>query len=298
MRKYLLLLLILCFVPFLVEKRTDGFTVQSIYFTLPVCIDCSKIEKENFPEKEQEKILSQEFSYLGKGTQFFVFESADKKYVIKFLRDHNLKPKFWVHFLQYPNFLDQYRQEEILHRKQKSAKTIKACVVAFERMKERLGLLGIYFKKPNAKTLLVRDKIKRSYQIDISNTYYIIQKKADVFLADALLNATRLEETQKIVDLFLEGITYRCQKQISNTDPNVFSNFALLEDHVVEVDFGDFFDNGSLLPPPLFYHEINRYAKSFKKWAKENMPEIISYFDERLEVELEKYKVNFENQTI
>lgn len=297
MKKYIIFLLLLGILPLAIEKRTDGFTVQALYFTLPIAIDCSTIEKQNFEDEEHIKVLEQEYVYLGKGTQFYVFESADKKYVIKFLRDHHLKPKLWVHFLRFPNFLDLYRKEEILHRRQKCEKTVKACFVAFERMQKRLGLLGLYFKKPTSHKLKVRDKIGRKYQIDLSNTYYVIQKKADAFLAEALNNATSQNDVEKIVDLFLEGITYRCQKQISNTDPNVFSNFALLEDHVVEVDFGDFFDNGSLIPPPLFNHEISRYAKSFRKWANKNMPEILLYFDERLQVELKKYRSHYEDQT-
>lgn len=298
-KKIILLLVLVFIVTFCVESRTDGFITSKLYFTLPVKVDRAVYEKFNCSEKMHDQIIDQPFTYLAKGTQFFVFESADKNYVIKFLRPKLLQPKSWVYLLHFPKFLDLYRKEEILHRKQKCQKTLRACFIAFEKIGDRLGLLGMYLKNQSNKRLNVKSKQGHRFSIDLGNTCYIIQKKADMFLDSALLSAKQnsQEEVEKIIDLFLQGITYRCKHQISNTDPNVFSNFALLEGHVVEVDFGDFFDNEILLPPPLFTHEINRYAKSFKKWAKLHLPEVLPYFDEKLREELQEYEKYFEKNT-
>jgi hypothetical protein len=299
-KKTLIVLFALLAIPFLVETRTEGFISSNLYFSLPVKIDHHVSEKYNCSEKEHEEIVNQTYRYLGKGTQFYVFESLDNKYVIKFLRPHQLKPKFWVHLLHFPKFLDLYRKQEILHRKQKCEKTLKACSVAFERMRERLGLKGMYLKDGSDKQLKIKSKLGHWFTIDLGSTCYIIQKKADAFLDTALLQArdNSTQEVEKILDLFIEGISFRFKHQISNTDPNVFSNFALLDDRVVEVDFGDFFDNGELLPPPFFAHEINRYAKSFTKWATINAPDVLNYFDKRLEEELQKYEKYYEEKTL
>lgn len=295
LKKILLIFLVLIGLSFLIKERTGGFLVDRIYFSLPSIekgIFCTNIEKVD-------TILDQSFRYLDKGTQFFVFESEDKQHVIKFLRDHHLKPKFWVHLLRFPKFLDHYRKTEISHREEKCRKTTKGCQIAFERMQEKLGLVAMFFSANVQKSITVFDKIGRKHWIELKKTHFIIQKKADYMLEEALLSAKgEREKLFSLVDLFFKGITYRCKKNICNSDPNVFKNFALINDSVVEVDFGDFFDNGKTLRPELFHHEINRYAKSFRKWASKNMPQILPCIDQQLEKELAQYKKEYEEKTI
>src|SRR5579872_1944076 len=53
------------------------------------------------PQKIDEirKLLAQPFTYLNKGAQAYVFESQDKRYVLKFFRHSHMRPPFWLDLL-------------------------------------------------------------------------------------------------------------------------------------------------------------------------------------------------------
>ena len=79
---------------------TDGFRVDKIK------VDLASLQEEDIqisPEKKKEifSILKQEFHYIDKGCQTYVFESFDKDYVIKFIRFHKYRLPFWMHHISF-----------------------------------------------------------------------------------------------------------------------------------------------------------------------------------------------------
>jgi len=295
-KRMIFILSFLVILSFVLELRTDGFITSNIYFKLPEQTQDPIVD--DFTEID--KALSQPYRYLAKGTQFYVFESQDGKYVIKFLRE-NHTPKLWVHLLKFPTFLDLYRKREVLYRKEKCQKTINGCHVAFEKMKNRVGILGLFFTHNINKCLTIFDKIGHKFKVDLSKAHFVIQKKAEMMLDQALTFAYQEKDQEKVVEIidsFLEHISYRCKKNICNSDPNVFRNFGIINDRAVEIDFGNFFENDTPLRPPLFYHEMTRYTKAFQKWINKNMPSFQSYVEKRVEKELDLYTQDFEKATL
>ena len=72
-----------CFVKKICESKTDKFTILSI---TPKRAFNPEFEVGVADKNEMQKILAQPFTYLGYGAQAFVFESADKEYVLKLLK--------------------------------------------------------------------------------------------------------------------------------------------------------------------------------------------------------------------
>lgn len=292
----LVLLLFVCLYSF-IERRTDGFRMDRIYFDLSIPV--VNLEQDSSIIHE---ILDQPFTYLDRGTQFFVFESKDKKHVIKFLSPLHLKSQFWVNFLCFPPF-KQYKEAIYKKKEKKCLQTVKACFLAYDRLKENLGLEFIHFGSNSQfhKHILIYDKLGHRHLVDLSKTHFIIQKKAEAFIGSALLSAYKNKDDHKvhaIIDSFLENISYRCKKNVRNTDPNVFKNFAIIGNRVVEVDFGDFFAENKVIDPPLFIHEIDRYARSFRKWANKNIPETLTYFEQKLNQEMDFYEKEYSKQVL
>src|SRR5437868_4094151 len=65
---------------------TDGFAIENITSQYPYDV---KRETRSITQAEQQQIhsiLSQKFSYLGKGCQSYVFVSEDDNYVLKFFK--------------------------------------------------------------------------------------------------------------------------------------------------------------------------------------------------------------------
>src|ERR1700722_2869530 len=75
---------------------TDDIRVSNFTYELPFN---SKWEVSS-PSPEQkaliDKILSQNFTYLGKGAQSYAFESQDQKFVLKFFKFKHIKPSWFV----------------------------------------------------------------------------------------------------------------------------------------------------------------------------------------------------------
>ena len=72
----------LVFFIWLAINRTDGFK-SNLITRLDKVDDTYKIDVEKNLEETKE-ILSQNFHYLTRGRECFIFESQDKKYVLKF----------------------------------------------------------------------------------------------------------------------------------------------------------------------------------------------------------------------
>lgn len=281
--KILFLLVAMFFISEGIKKRTHSFTIANI-----IC-DRSEFSKKQCycPYSEKvDQILNQEFTYLDRGTQFYAFESMDKKHVIKFIRMDRLRPKWFYQFLLFPTFIDRFRLEKLQDRERKRIKTFDACYLAYERLKDQTGLIYVQLSPSDIdKSLTIYDKLGRKFTLDLDNTCFAIQKKVKL-----LPDAIKTEDPKQVIDSFIEGITYRCKKGVSNTDPNVFKNFGFLDGKAIEVDFGDFFDNHHLIEPRLYRHEIMRYVEKFRSWAIKEHPLLISYFDQKVQNEIEEYK--------
>ena len=92
---------------------TGGFRTNKIIPSK----DCVCIPQELPENFEDLSIFDQEFTYLGKGCQVYVFESKDKKYVIKFLRHHKYKPPFWTHLIDWTKGAKRYKEKVINYKK-------------------------------------------------------------------------------------------------------------------------------------------------------------------------------------
>ena len=97
------------------------------YRTLPCSYFDPKWEVENPPDSEEiKKILSQKFTYLGRGYQSYVLVSKDHQYVLK------LAPRFHyclhplVQQFHLPSFLESIRNKKIARKQAKRDKYFSA----------------------------------------------------------------------------------------------------------------------------------------------------------------------------
>ncbi|MFA6502366.1 MAG: hypothetical protein WCT85_06225, partial [Parachlamydiales bacterium] len=89
---FVLIALVLCIKGY--NLFTDGFRIDKIYPKFN-----EKIQA--FPLDEIDEVFNQNYKYLSKGCQTYVFESEDGNYVIKFIRYHRYQLPLWLQVINY-----------------------------------------------------------------------------------------------------------------------------------------------------------------------------------------------------
>lgn len=254
------------------KYKTGGFRISKLMRAK---------EKLPFPEEissyEMKKIFSQPFKYLDRGTQFYVFESEDQKYVLKLLREDRLSAKLVDRVLSNPEKKDRM--------KKKTTQFKQACQLALKILPNQTGMVFVHLQtSENLPIIYLIDRFQFRHLVDINQYCFVLQKKG-VLIKAALEKAQRYNDSgkaKKIIHSFFQTILNRTQNKISNSDPNLFENFAVLNETVMEIDVGDFFFNPHLISnEEAYHHEVNRHAAIFRKWIHERWPDLLEYFDEK-----------------
>jgi hypothetical protein len=241
--------LILFFVLFFAIERfchwqTGGFQIHKIMSPIsfeweepPLSID----ERANI-----EKILDQPFFYLGRGTQTYAFESSDGLTVLKFIK----------------------------HTRKKRLKTLfSSCQLAYEKNKKESGLIYAHLQaKPvwNKKVKVI-DNIGIEHAIDIDQTTFLLQKKAQP-LCSHLDYST--------LTAFVSHVQSRCKNRIANHDA-VERNYGIVDGEVIDIDVGSLYPLRGLRQKQIFYELL-----PLRAYLQQNRPDLLTYFDEKAKMAL------------
>lgn len=267
MKRIFCILLLLSLLPGLVyikKKTICGFKLQKIYM------------KEHPPRIAQEmegleKILDQPFYYLDRGTQSYVFESADGQYVIKWFRYDRIRPSLYWRFVGL--FLPKKRRfvKKLDRMYRKIHLYEEACWLAFTHLKKETALLYIHpFITTNLnKKVQIVDPVGRKYEIDLDRTRFAIQRRAQ-WIDEVLMTSDNKEE---ILHSFSDLLDKRLHLLIGNKDPDIFMNFGLLDGAVCEIDFGDYFLKHGLKNYEIYRDEKDKYLLPMRQWMEVNFPE-------------------------
>lgn len=254
MRRFLLFLLFvitMLLLPSFAKYLTDGFRIAKMKVNFP-----SHPEWDVALDPILDSVFKQRFTYLGKGSQCYVFQSKDQNYVIKFFR-----------------FSDPSEETKIKD-------LFEATHLAYTHLKNETGLIYIHLN-PTEKllpTIYAKDAVGRPYKFELDKCRFAVQKKAIPFkiaFNEALKNP---ELIQKRIDQFATLLATRSNLGISNADPSLSRNFGFLESQAVEIDFGNF-RHGM---PHSKEAEIERYAKKLRSWLKQKNPECADYLDRKI----------------
>ena len=257
------------------NRVTDGFSVRQMTSSLPAC---PHYEVALSPEKKAclQAMLDQSFRYIGKGCQFYVFASADDKFVIKFLKHKHLRPFSWLNALPMTAKLRTLSDAKIERRKQRVERLFASCKLAYEKMPEETGLMFIHLNRTPAleKQIVLVDKLGCKHAVDIDDYEYVIQKKAipvrDVFAH--LEEGEILGKVQLLVDLVLG----RCQKGICDRDRSFVQNvaFSAEEDKALFIDIGQFYEDPAILQDEEQAKDLTKRLGNLRFWTEKHFPQL------------------------
>ncbi|MEI6243191.1 MAG: hypothetical protein WCP39_07320, partial [Chlamydiota bacterium] len=216
MKKSSLLLCSLFTIPFIHYLATDGFRVDKIIYRQPYLYSL-----ENAPNTNKiTNILSQDFLYLGKGRQVYVFESNDHQWVIKFVRNFKYQIPLWDRFLSTIHLISNDKAKTLDEKKIRLDRALKSYQIAsdFFSKEEKILFCHLSPNEPISFTIRLVDKIGIPHVVDLSKTVFLIQKKASSVEKILLQEKNHPEMVQKILLSFLHKIEKRTQKNIAKRD--------------------------------------------------------------------------------
>ncbi len=266
---YLFLGLLSIALPKLYHWSIAGFSLKKIYY------------EESFDPKfishpfsdEIAEILKQDFYYLGQGRQVFVFESADKKHVLKLVRFNHYKMPFRYEFL-----LSLGLKPKDTHQTRRThyQRFFTSYKMALEELSDLTGVVFVHLNPTSAEMpqVTIHDRLKRPLKISLDQTAFLIQKKGVPLLQ------VKEQEMEKVIDSFFQTILTYKEKDVVHYDlPNLIRNVGFYQGHYMEMDVGSY----EKRPKDKHYwkRELENISQIFVRFLEKNAPHCIPYFEQK-----------------
>jgi len=274
--KYVMYLVIFIATERLCYLGTGGLRDEKILSKQPICTEPQSICEEKYTELQ--RILNQEFYYIGKGGCCYCFASKDDKYVIKFFKQHHLAENHFIKTVALPRFLEGWRKKHLITRdKQKAHKRkdylFTSIKIAETLMEKETGIVHVQLDRSNLfnQNLVFFDKIGVKHTINLRDTEFVIQKKATLiytYLGDLIQN-NQLDKARRAIDSLISNVEARCTKGIHDRDPHPTINFGYHDDEAIEIDLGSYSMNASLKNENDKKMEVTKILKLVQKKLKQ-----------------------------
>jgi hypothetical protein len=99
-------------------RQNDGFALRDIQSILPFNPQYPPIELTDLDQKYLDEAINQNYTYLARGGQCFVFVSEDNNYVLKFFKHNKRRPRFYTSW-PLPDFLQKWIHKKNEKRQKK-----------------------------------------------------------------------------------------------------------------------------------------------------------------------------------
>ena len=262
----------------------DGFTIRRIgVFSMP--------EIKSYPlDAASEAALQQKYYYLSRGHQCYAFVSEDGRYILKLPRYDLYQTPFWMRACRFP-FVERAHNAFVADKQKRLRFLLGSFKIAFEELKEETALLYSHLGRTDQldKTVLIQDRIGRSYSIDLDRTSFLLQTYQPLMMPlcqSSVLSGDR-EKAKEILNAFIELIALRAGKGIFNKDPSFFRNFGMKGAKGVQIDVGSFYR----LQSGIFVDSFSQTAGHVTEWLARLDPEMAAWFDLQVQQILAKGNV-------
>jgi hypothetical protein len=265
--------------------QTEGFSLQKILSNQPY----SQKWETGLPSAEIAEILKQPFYFLGSGGQCYAFVSADNAYVIKFFKQHHMRPLPWLENLPLPSFLDYYRKKILRDREKRGeARIFSSYKIAYENLRNETAFLYLHLTKTDLfhRSLTLVDKLGIAHQIDLDTTEFALQKRATLTYRHLkkLLRRGEIEAIKECISSLLNLFAKRGKLGIQDMDPVISKNFGFIGTEAIEIDLGSFVYNDDYKKP--YYYKRDLFNETFplKRWlAKKHQGELLEHYQKVLD---------------
>lgn len=231
-------------------RVTDDFRIANITYEMPYQSKW-EVPPVSAEKKEQlREILSQKFTYIGKGAQSYAFGSEDGQYVIKFVKYKHLRPSFWVDYLPGVGLLKNYKERVQARKDHKLTGVFNGYHLAYDVHQKESGLIYVQLTTGNRLNQIVTliDKIGLERQVDLSTVNFILQEKVDTSrtaIFSALSNGD-VEKAKRYIHNLLDLYLSEYAKGIYDHDHGVLHNTGFVGERPVHLDVGKLYRDDNI----------------------------------------------------
>ncbi|HEX2579540.1 MAG TPA: hypothetical protein VHK67_03965 [Rhabdochlamydiaceae bacterium] len=203
-----------------------------------------RIQPSKAVKQEAVECLSQPFTYLSHGGQSTVYESQDKKYVIKFFNPRTVIKKNWFGQFAKLRRLNSLKwiTNTYFRQKQRLKKYFLRYELAFKDLKEETGLVYVHLDPSTclAQTIELTDKEGNCHHIQLDAYPFVLQKKVELTMhhLDRLLKTGDVEEAKASVKQIYELFLSRARKGYTDRLQTLYKNYGFFEGRAVQLDVG------------------------------------------------------------
>ncbi len=282
-KRTLLALLIVCGGAFVGYNQTstylaDGFAPSKIQSDLT---HDPRWESPSLSDEERGSLLhllEQPFTYLGKGSQCFVFESKDGETVLKFFRHRRYQPSLLVSLFS--------KKKHLSKKRVKREALFDSCWLAHQKLREESGLVYLHLNKSDDlnQRVILKDKLHRRHSLPLDKYEFIVQKRAQLIYPyiQERMERGEMSAARESLSQLLQLLTTRYHQGIDDQDAALIKNAGFLADRAIFIDIGQFYIDESKKDHAEYQYETERITRRLRKWLGESYPELAAHFEEEL----------------
>lgn len=222
--------------------------------------------------------LDQSYHFIDKGSQSFVFLSEDKKTVLKFFKHYRWREPFFAKWLP-AKYFEKKREPHL--------DTYRSCRYAMEHFQNETGVITLHLgsTKDFPKNFTIKDRIHRTFSIDLNKYDFILQQKA-TSAAERFIShrqSGQIEEAKRSLSNLFSLLLLRRERGFNDKDPHLIKNFGFIEEMAVQIDVGGFFVDPRKGLDYFYGHELDKVQKKILTWLDRYYPELAPYAIEEIE---------------
>lgn len=269
------------------HRAVEGFKLENVW--APLSYDPAwAFASDEAQQQKVDDILAQPFTYLGKGGQAYAFESADGKYVIKFLRVKYLKPKLSYHLASFIPFLENQAIQEQQRRYKKFYQLFQGYKLAYELNREESGLIFLHFNPTYGRfgALTLYDKLGRKLHLELDQIAFILQEKGvllEKFFKEKLSSQGMTqgvkgrekmrEEVKAALNAVFDAIMAEYQQGLFDRDYGRIHNTALVGLRPIHIDLGKVSYDPKMREKETQQRDLELILAKLDKWLHKHYPE-------------------------
>jgi hypothetical protein len=243
------------------QHKALGFSVAKITSTFSNDGSLGIEEPSGRDLDQLRTALRQKYKFLAVGSQSYAFVSEDGKYVIKFFRMKHLIPRI----------SDAWNKGRIEYQRENLLSIFKAHKMAYDEYRKDAGLVYIHLNRSGhlETKLTVSDVLGRSHVIDLDQTEFVLQEKAELIFTrlKKLVKQRDKSGVQSAIAAVMDLVKRRIDQGIADHDKAVKHNYGFVGDRPVQLDIGRIYKASKP-------HDYQRIEKRINEWLQANASDI------------------------
>lgn len=265
---------------------TAGFTIGNISSDLAYDPRWETHPLSLEERNQIEKVLNQEYTYLGKGCQAYVFASPDGQYVLKFFKYQRFRPQPWLNLFTFIPAIESYQQKKAIEKKGRLERVFRSWKLVYEKLKNETGVVYVHLNKTSHLNmpLVLHDKLGGTHRLDLDKMEFLVQKRAEMLCPkiESLMADHREKQASQIIDRLFSMLISEYERGYADNDHALMQNTGVLDGYPIHIDVGQFIYNDIVKDPKIYKQEIYDKMYKLRVWLEKHYPELALHLKARL----------------